>query len=189
MGVRVHLLMKLAVRIILHCAAIARSRINCTALFPCSPFLHYYYSCCGRLQLNGWAVCKYSQHSPPPPRPATRLTYCPAILPTLHALPAYLPAWLPTSHDAPTFKPCLLFFSLPSLLVQTQQYFFLYSVLIASFFFYTLCIEDVRDHAHVHAHAHIPARVSDAHAGLRCCVANCLTSFLTRLLHGMRTWR
>lgn len=130
----------------------------------------------------------------PPPRPATRLTYCPAILPTVHALPACLPAWLPTSHDAPTFKPCLLFFSPPSLLVQNNNFFSLFNT-HRFFFFYTLCIEDVRDHAHVHAHAHahahahIPARVSDAHAGLRCCVANCLTSSLTRLLHGMRTWR
>lgn len=186
--------MNLAVRIILHCAAIARSRINCTALFPCSPFLHYYYSCCGRLQLNGWAVCKYSQHPPPTHRHATRLTYCPAILPTVHALPACLPGYPPVMTHPPSSRASSLSVP-PPFWSKTTIFFSLFNTHRFFFFCTRFDIEDVRDHAHVHAHAHahahahIPARVSDAHAGLRCCVASCLTSSLTRLLHGMRTWR
>lgn len=126
--------MKLAVRIILHCAAIARSRINCTALFPCSPFLHYYYSCCGRLQLNGWAVCKYSQHPPPTHRHATRLTYCPAILPTVHVLPTCLPGYPPVMTHPPSSRASSLSVS-PPFWSKTQHFFFLYSIRIASFFF------------------------------------------------------
>lgn len=141
--------------------------------------------------MAGLFVSTRSTHHPPP-RPATRRSRIAQLScqPYTPCLPARLAGYPPVMTHPPSSRASSVSV-LPPFWSKTTIFFSLFNTHRFFFFCTRFDIEDVRDHAHAHAHAHahIPARVSDAHAGLRCCVANCLTSFLTRLLHGMRTWR